>query len=271
MSNRLWDLSEDPLHLSVAGGLLQLDSRSGQRRSVPFDQIAALVCSQGQLTFTQAVLAELAAANSLLVVCDAKHAPVAMLLPLVSHGRQTARFNEQASAPAPLRNRLWSAIVQSKIAAQATVLLAHRGADSGLAAIAGRVGVRNATALEAYAGRLYWQSVFADSRFRRSDDEDPRNAFLNYGYAVVRAMVARSICAAGLHPGIALHHHNQYDPYPLANDLMEPFRPLVDDWVAAWCSSRQPPWQLDRQSKAALLARLSGRFSDGAESRSLFD
>jgi CRISPR-associated protein Cas1 len=220
---------------------------------------------------TQAVLAEAAAANAMLVVCDPKHLPIGMLLPLVTHGRQTARFLIQASASAPLRSRLWSAIVQSKIVAQAAALISLRGADSGLLMMSKRVAVRNATALESHASRLYWPLVFADPGFRRSDDEDPRNSLLNYGYAVVRAVVARALCAAGLHPGISLHHHNQYDPFPLANDLLEPFRPLVDEWAASWCSSHQPPWILDRLSKTSLLARLSGRFSDGSEARSLFD
>lgn len=271
MNNRLLDLSEEPLHVSAHEGLLKIESRSGWIRTFPFDHVAALICSNGQITLTQAALAELAASSACVVICDSKHLPVGMLLPLVAHFRQTARFGAQASCPLPLRNRLWSGIVKAKVSAQAAALVKLHGQDCGLLTVASGVGVRNATVLEAHASRIYWPALFADHTFRRSDDTDPRNALLNYGYAVVRAIVARSLCAAGLHPGISLHHHNQYDPYPLANDMMEPFRPLVDEWAVAWCTHHPPPWQLDRPAKAGLLRRLSGRFTDGAESRTLFD
>ncbi|MBI5280879.1 MAG: type II CRISPR-associated endonuclease Cas1 [Candidatus Solibacter usitatus] len=271
MTNRIIDIADQPARLSAGGGLLKIGAGNGPERTIPFQHVAAIVCSHGQITFTQAVLAELAGVNGILVVCDAKHLPVAMMLPLVTHSLQTTKFHTQAIAGVALRKRIWRGIVQAKILAQARVLVQLHGHDNGLSGTARQVRVGNASHLEAAAARTYWPLLFGDRDYRRSDHEDGRNALLNYGYAVVRAIVARALCGTGLHPGLPLHHHNQADPYPLANDCMEPFRPLVDEWVAGWCASRPGPWKVDKESKEPLLARLTGRFSDGKESRSLFD
>ncbi|MCL4795992.1 MAG: type II CRISPR-associated endonuclease Cas1 [Bryobacteraceae bacterium] len=271
MNNRILDFAEAPARLSAREGRLHIESADRPPINIPFDHLAAIVCSHGQVTFTQAVLSELAAANAILISCDTKHLPVAMMLPLVAHHRQTTSFQRQATAPLPLRKRLWRDIVAAKIRAQAQALLSAQDSDAGLGAIARRVNVTNASTMEALAGRHYWAVLFGEQRLRRSDEEDARNALLDYGYAVVRAIAARALCAAGLHPGLALHHHNQDDPYPLANDLMEPFRPLADLWAVGWCASRPSHWALDRPAKQSLLSWLTGRFTDGAESRSLFD
>jgi len=271
MNNRILDFADAPARLSARDGRLHIESPDRPAVDIPFDHLAAIVCSHGQVSFTQAVLAELAAANAILISCDARHLPVAMMLPLVAHHRQTTSFQRQALAPLPLRKRLWRDIVAAKVQAQARTLLDVQKLDAGLGAIARRVRVSNASPMEALAGRFYWAALFGEQRLRRSDDEDTRNAFLDYGYAIVRAIVARAICAAGLHPGLALHHHNQDDPYPLANDLMEPFRPLVDLWTVRWCASQPSPWSLDKTSKQDLLSWLTARYSDGVESRSLFD
>lgn len=271
MTNRVIDIADRPARLASRGGLLRLEREGAEERTVPFDHIAALICSHRQTTFTQAAVAELASAGGIFVVCDAKHLPVGMMMPLVGHGEQTTMFQKQAEAGAALRKRLWRETVASKILAQASALLVLAGESYGLDHMARRVRVGNATQMEALASRVYWPLLFDDKRYRRSEDEDSRNALLNYGYAVVRAIVARALCASGLHPGLAIHHHNRYDPYPLANDVMEPFRPLVDRWVAEWCSRTEGPWPLDKEAKAALLGMLMGRFTDGEEARSLFD
>ena len=271
MNNRILDFAETPARLSARGGLLRIETPEREPAAIPFEHLAAVVCSHGQVSFTQAVLAELAAANAILVACDAKHLPVAMMLPLVAHHRQTAAFQRQAGAGLPLRKRLWRDIVEAKVRAQARTLVRLHGRDEGLMAVARRVKVGNASAMEALAGRFYWSVLFGELRLRRSDGGDARNGLVDYGYAVVRAATARALCAAGLHPGLALHHHNQDDPYPLANDLMEPFRPLVDEWAVRWCARSPSPWALDRETKQDLLAWLTGRYTNGAESRTLFD
>jgi CRISPR-associated protein Cas1 len=269
MTNRVLDFSESPARLCAENGLLCVDRADSPRRTVPFSDIAALICSHPQITFTEAVLTELAAAKAILVVCDRKRLPAAMLLPLATHTTQTERFRRQSEASLPLRKRLWKEIVQAKIRAQAALISTLYGADPALDRLARSVTVSNAAAVESHASRLYWGRLFADPSFRRSNEDDPRNALLNYGYAVVRAACARALCSAGLHPALPLHHHNRYDPFPLANDLMEPFRPLVDRWTVCW--TRQTSDGLTRAAKQSLLATLTGRFSNSAESRTLFD
>jgi len=269
MNNRILDLSDSPARLYARGGLLHVHRPGQSLRTIPFGQISVLVCSHPQVTFTQAVVAELAAVNGLLIACDSKSQPVAMLLPLVSHFAQTARFQLQAAASLPLRKRLWRSIVASKIRAQGRTLAALTGTDCGLERAAGRLRIAEATQAESTASRMYWPRLFCDPDYRRSNADDPRNHLLNYGYSIVRAASARALCASGLHPALPLHHHNQYDPYPLANDLMEPFRPLVDRWCVAWWRAHSSG--ISRDAKQSVLRFLTGRFSDGREARSLFD
>ena len=125
--------------------------------------------------------------------------------------------------------------------------------------------------LEGQAARRYWPALFDNPGFRRNPDLPDQNKNLNYGYAVLRAIVARAICAAGLHPSLGIHHHNRYDAFALADDLMEPFRPIVDRAVVAWLRENGPLEELTPKAKAALIQPLMGRFTVKGEERSLFD
>jgi CRISPR-associated protein Cas1 len=194
-----------------------------------------------------------------------------MLLPLVCHSLQTGRFAAQAALSLPAKKRLWQQIVRAKIQAQARLLEEKLDADCGLRAFASRVRSGDAGNLEAQAARIYWRKLFNDPHFRRDPDADGLNSCLNYGYAVLRAIVSRSLCGAGLHPSLGVHHHNRYDAFCLADDLMEPFRPIVDREVASLRDARGPEPPLDKESKRALLQTLLGRFEAAAESRTLFD
>jgi CRISPR-associated protein Cas1 len=124
--------------------------------------------------------------------------------------------------------------------------------------------------VEAEASRRYWPALFG-ARFRRNRDAEDENRLLNYGYAVLRAIVARAVCAAGLHPSLGLHHHNRYDSFRLADDLMEPFRPIVDRIVFAYCQEHGAKTPLDKDAKAVIIGSLLGRFTVEGESRTLFD
>ncbi|MFH0937841.1 MAG: type II CRISPR-associated endonuclease Cas1 [Planctomycetota bacterium] len=124
--------------------------------------------------------------------------------------------------------------------------------------------------IEAQAARRYWLALFGEN-FRRDRDADDQNRLLNYGYAILRATVARAICAAGLHPSLGLHHHNRYDTFCLASDLMEPFRPLVDNVVVQYIRQHGSNAPLDKAAKAALLAPITARYTADGESRTLFD
>lgn len=291
MINRVLDLSDQPVRLSVQNSLLLLrfpSSRASAPSSgekiyrceqlekpgevtVPLSDIAVLVVSHPQVTFSHAVLAGLASAGAVFIACNEKHMPVSMLLPLETHSLQAERFAAQASVSLPVKKRAWREIVRAKIAAQARLLDERSSSDSGLGALRSRVRSGDPENIEAQAARIYWHDLFGEVEFRRDTDGDGLNACLNYGYAVLRAAVARAICAAGLHPCLGVHHHNRYDAFCLADDLMEPFRPLVDREVAKLSDRGRVSSELQRESKQALLQGLLARFQADGESRTLFD
>ena len=163
-----------------------------------------------------------------MVLCGPNHAPIALMTPIDRHHAQGGRMRAQWEAGEPLRKQLWRKIVQAKIAMQASLLDAT-GADGGdaLRFMVRRVRSGDPDNQEAQAARRYWSALFGLD-FRRDRDASGANALLNYGYAVMRATVTRSIIAAGLHPSIGLHHKSGVNSFALADDLVEPFRPLVD-------------------------------------------
>ncbi len=277
-----------------------LRARDTPSHTIPFADIAVLVTSHPQISFTQAVLAGVAAAGGMFIVSNEKHLPAAMMLPLSTHSTQTERFARQAAAALPTRKRAWQQIVQAKLRAQARLLEEVTGKDWGLGLMTGKVRSGDPDNLEAQAARIYWQALFGEEgtgvpeeAFRRDPEGEGINPHLNYGYAVLRAIVARALCASGLHPSLGVHHHNRYDTFCLADDLMEPFRPLVDRVVArirltsassnaesqseasaaapAQLGTQPPTVQLDQNSKKLILEGLLVRYSAEGESRTLFD
>lgn len=272
MTERILDLSEHPAKLWVRNGLLVIRRELEEpETTVPLSEIAVVIAAHPQVSFTHAVLAGLAEAGASFIACNEKHMPAAMLLPLEAHGLQTERFARQAQLPLPRRKRLWQQLVRAKIRAQARLLAARTGADRGLELLAGRVRSGDSRNCEAQAARIYWPAVFPRKDFRRNKDAAGANACLNYGYAVLRALTARAICAAGLHPSFGIHHHNRYHPFCLADDLMEPLRPLADRAVAALWEARGSEPELDREAKRHLLEALLARYNFHRESRTLFD
>lgn len=239
--------------------------------TIPLADLAALIVSHPQVTYTHAVLPGLAAAGAIFVACNEKHLPAAMLLPLETHSTQTERIAKQAALSLPTRKRLWQQIVQAQIQARARVLEERTGKDWGLERLAREVRSGDPRNLEGQAARIYWRAVFGEPDFRRDPEGNGVNACLNYGYAVLRAIVARALCGAGLHPSLGLHHHNRYDPFCLADDLMEPFRPVVDRVIARLRDDQGEKSELDKESKRAILEGLLSRFTYEGEARTLFD
>jgi len=271
MINRILDFSESPARLRVRIAQLIVQREDRPEVSVPLAELAVVVVAHPQVTYTQAVLSGLAAAGGVFVSCDGQNLPVGMMLPLAAHTTQAERFAAQARAPAPLRKRLWQQIVRAKIAAQAALLRERCGNDFGLAALLGRVHSGDPSNVEARAARRYWPNLFADPAFHRRRDRPDQNLLLNYGYAVLRAIVARAICAAGLHPSLGLHHHNRYNAFCLADDLMEPYRPAVDRAVVEYVGTRGKPYRLDAAAKQHIIGDLTGRYVVNGQQRTLFD
>jgi len=268
---RMIDISSSPARLYVRLEQLVIDCHEGGENTVPLDEIGAVIVSHRQVTFTHAVLSALAANGAIFIVCDEKHLPAAMLLPLQTHHAQREVFALQAEMTAPLRKRLWKQVVQAKVSAQAKLLAKVTGSDGGLLAMVQQVKSGDSTNVEGQAARRYWSRLFG-RRFRRDPELMDQNRHLNYGYAIVRGIVARGIGAAGLHPSLSLHHHNRYDPFALADDLMEPFRPIVDWAVCRWAQRHPADGEFTSEDRRFLLESLSQSYRwQKDEMRTLFD
>lgn len=268
--NHVIDISDRGGRLRVRDGLLCMELAEAAEVTVPLGEVAALVLGSRQLTLTQPVLSCLAQAGAVVISCDERFTPVSMSLPLTGYHAPARRMLAQARAPRPVQKRVWQQIVKAKVAAQARVLEELRGEDWGLMEMASQVRSGDAQNMEGQAARVYWLAMFGDDFLRRTDGAG-QNRFLNYGYAVLRAIVARAICAAGLHPGIGVHHHHRANAYCLADDLMEPLRPVVDRKVAAVLEIAGPDAPMDKRVKGMLLEIASELYEMNGERRSLFD
>lgn len=223
----------------------------------PIEELGILILDNPQITLSQPVLVELLQAGATLMVTDKSHLPLGLLLPLTAHHAPTERHHAQLAASTPLKKRLWQTIVAAKLRQQARLLAVITGNDFGLAALARRVRSGDPDNLEAQAAQRYWLALMGTG-FRRNREQPGINAALNYGYAILRATIARAIVAAGLLPSIGLFHHNRANPFCLADDLLEPFRPLVDQRVHAWqATTPAADAPLDQPTKASLLSLLN--------------
>lgn len=202
---------------------------SGETRSAPIEDIGLLVLDHQQITITQALLSKLLHNNTAVVTCDPTHHPVGMLFSLDGHTLQSQKFQAQLEASAPLKKQLWQQTIAAKILNQAAVLADQRQDNKLLLHYAREVKSGDSENHEAKAAAYYWKCVFPDFlAFRRERYGPPPNNLLNYGYAILRALVARSLVGSGLLPTLGIHHRNQYNAYCLADDIMEPYRPYVD-------------------------------------------
>lgn len=268
--NRILEISQAPAKLRVEHQQLVIQQEDSPPRTVPLEDVAVLIVAHPQVSYTQAVLSDLVSNGGTFVTCDRCRMPNGMLLPLDAHSTQTERFRDQFALPLPRRKRLWQQVVQSKIAMQAMLLVEQTGCDHGLTPLIGLVRSGDPTNVEARAARQYWTALFG-KEFRRDRGAEDVNILLNYGYAVLRAITARSVCAAGMHPSVGLHHHNKYNSWCLADDLMEPYRPCVDRVVYRMTDAGRNSYRLEPKVRAELLSSLLSYVSIGDQTRSLFD
>ncbi|WP_426687429.1 type II CRISPR-associated endonuclease Cas1 [Rhodanobacter ginsengiterrae] len=230
MIGRIVEIAGDNRYLSLDRGFLVISHRKEELGRVPIDDVAALIGNAHGLSYSNNLLVALAERGAPFVLCGAHHRPIGVLWPVDGHHRQAARMDAQLSASLPLRKRLWKQITQTKIGMQAAVVGLFGGPEPPLRRLASTVRSGDPSNVEGRAARLYWGLLFGKA-FRRDHDGEGINGLLNYGYTVLRATVARQLMGAGLHPGIPLHHANEGNPMRLVDDLMEPFRPLVDAFV----------------------------------------
>jgi CRISPR-associated protein Cas1 len=239
------------IHLPDANGM---DDRTGNN-TVPIEDIGIVVLDNKQITITTGLMEALLANNSALITCDSSRMPVGLMLPLNGNTTQSERFQDQINASLPLQKQLWQQTIQCKIANQAQLLQSSQGVVvKNMLAWVGEVRSGDSDNMEARAAAYYWKNMFPNiDNFTRGREGIAPNNLLNYGYAILRAVVARSLVGSGLLPTFGIHHHNKYNAYCLADDIMEPYRPFVDKLVLEIIASGDDISELSKTIKAKLL------------------
>lgn len=250
--DQIIDIATDGRHLSRDRGFLKVSEDGIEIGRTPLDQIAGVIVHAHGTTWSTSLLTELADRGAPVVLCAANHAPRSVLMPLQGHHGQGARMRAQWQAKTPLIKQAWKQVVTAKVRMQAAALAAIGAPPAPLQMMIRKITSGDSTNIEAQAARHYWPRMMGPD-FRRDTGATDENALLNYGYTVLRAATARAVVAAGLHPTIGLFHTNRSNAFALADDLMEPFRPLVDCAVRTIMTTRG--CDVDTHAKQAL-ARL---------------
>ena len=225
-------------------------------KTIPIEDIGVVVLDNKQITITQGLMEALLDNNCAVITCDKSHLPVGLLLPLCGNTTQNERFRQQLDASLPLKKQLWQQTVQTKISNQAAVLRNCRGVEIGnMLRWQNDVRSGDPDNMEGRAAAYYWKNMFPEVEdFTRDREGNSPNNLLNYGYAILRAVVARSLVASGLLPTLGIHHHNRYNAYCLADDIMEPYRPYVDELVVSYTDENGYPDELTPDIKRAMLS-----------------
>lgn len=254
MPAHVLEIANDGRYLFKDRGFIVVSAK-GEKSEVgrfPLDNVLAVIANAHGLSYSNNLLVALAQRGIPFVLCGQNHNAVGHLLPIESHHLQAARFDAQIGASKPLRKRLWKTVVVAKIRQQAAVLVSTGGSDSRLLRLADKVRAGDPHNFEAQAAQ-YWPQLLG-KHFRRNRAEAGINAMINYGATVLRAATARAIVGAGLHPTLGIHHSNQSNGMRLVDDLMEPFRPIVEHAVFTLFSEGKI--EIDQSAKQTLVNSL---------------
>ena len=254
----------NPAYLSLSSRQLVIRKSESQKEGAQgenictraIEDIGVIVIDHPQITLTSALIAALLDNNVALITCDSHHMPTGLLLPLSGNTIQSERFQAQVSASLPLKKQLWQQTVKQKIANQSTILRQLTSAEAGcMDKWSNDVRSGDVDNLEGRAAAYYWKNLFAQEieHFKRGREEAAPNHLLNYGYAILRAIIARALVSSGLLPTLGIHHHNRYNAYCLADDIMEPYRPYVDAHVLVLLRQKGFQEELTQEDKAYLL------------------
>lgn len=246
----------NPAYLKTSNEQLVIEMHdSGETKTIPAEDIGLLILDNQQITITHGLVAKLLEKNVALITCDATHHPTGLMLNLDGHSLQSQKFKAQLEASVPLKKQLWQQTVMCKISNQAALLRKNNKKYQLLDNYAKEVKSGDSENHEAKAAAHYWKNVFPEFvQFRRDRYGLPPNNFLNYGYAILRAVVARSLVGSGLLPTLGIHHQNQYNAYCLADDIMEPYRPFVDMLVCTMINVDEPAFEITPAVKKQLLS-----------------
>lgn len=229
--------------------------KKNNKREIPIEDIGIVVLDNRQITITQGVLDALINNNAAVISCDSNHMPSGLFLPLACNTLQSERFKYQIESSLPLKKQLWQQTISQKICNQAKSLSMMTKAETRcMEKWANEVRSGDPLNIEGRAAAYYWKNFFGNKDFVRDRDGCYPNNLLNYGYAILRAVIARSITASGLLPTLGIHHHNRYNAYCLADDIMEPYRPFVDVEVHKICDGMSDTQELSKDIKVKLLS-----------------
>lgn len=218
---------ENPARLSLKLAQMVVELQD-VTRTLPIEDIGVVILDHKQITITHALIDALLANNVAIVTSNDKHLPVGLMLPLDGNTLQSERFRAQIDASEPLKKQMWQQTIVAKILGQAHVLGSQHIEHTNMLKWAKDVRSGDTDNMEARAAAFYWRNMFEKDAFIRDPQGLPPNNLLNYGYSIVRAMMARALVGSGLLPTLGIHHHSRYDAYCLADDIMEPYRPFVD-------------------------------------------
>lgn len=252
----------NPAYLSMKNAqmVLRMPAKDGSEevnRTFPIEDLGVIILDNKQITITQGLMERLLENNCAVITCDSTHMPSGLLLPLEGHSRQSERFKAQLACSKPLKKNLWQQTVQAKIANQASALeLSVPDCKTGnMRAWVEEVRSDDNMNLEGRAAVYYWNNFFPEIKgFKREREGFFPNNLLNYGYAILRGVIARNLVGSGLLPTLGIHHRNNYNAYCLADDIMEPYRPFVDLHVKRIIKDYKDPWELSTTVKRELLA-----------------
>ncbi len=242
MVTQVVEIAENGKHLSKHRGFMLVAEDRQEKGRVPLDDITALILSAPQITLSKTLLMALAERKTPVIACGQTYHPQGFFLPYDIHYDQTGILWTQIDSSKVLLKRLWQAIIKEKISNQATALDIFKPdhkANHDLAGLQKRVKSGDPDNVEAQAARYYWPALMG-ANFRRDRQASGANSLLNYGYSILRAATARAVCGAGLTPAIGLHHRNRKNAYALVDDLIEPFRPVIDIEVINILSTQNP-------------------------------
>ena len=247
----------NPAYLSCQNSQLTISYPSADdKKTIPIEDIGIVLLDHPQITITHHLIASLLSANAALITCSERHLPTGLLLNLDGHSLQSKYFKHQIAAKEPLKKQLWQLTIKAKINNQANVLYAQSKNYQYLRNLLPMVKSGDSSNMEARAAGFYWKSVYMELgiKFSRDPSGDRPNHLLNYGYTILRALVARSLVGSGLLPTLGIFHRNQYNAYCLADDIMEPYRPYIDTLVFDICLRYGYDADLDTPIKKELLS-----------------
>ena len=258
-----------PVALSLKYGQLVVKSLEEENKCMtrPIEDIGFVIIDNPMITITVPLLNELSNNNVAVIFCNNKQMPHSMLMPLEGNATLQESYQYQIEASAPLKKQIWKQLIEAKIKNQSSLLDRVGKKGDMLKPFYSNVKSGDSDNREGAAARVYWTQLFEDG-FKREREGDTPNQFLNYGYTVLRAAVARSLVGSGLYPAFGIFHRNRYNAFPLADDVMEPYRPFVDEVVySLYCKNDEI--ELDKQTKASILRVLFADVKIGRVTRPL--